>query len=343
MENNVDEQYLENLNLILTKGTKKEDRTGISTLSVFDLNMKFDMNKGFPLLTSKKMFTKGIIYELIWLIKGDTNIKYLVDNNINIWTGDAYKNYNKNNSDLSIEEFINKIKSDDMFAKEHGELGLIYGSQWRKFGESKMVIPPPNGFNLLIHKGIDQLQNLINDLQSNPDSRRLIVNSWNATDLIKMILPPCHYVFQCYTRELSIDERKSIWLTSINKSIYYADDLNISVLNDANIPKRALSLKFTMRSCDFPLGVPYNIASYGLLLCLLAKEVNMTTETLSFSGGDCHIYLNQIEGVKKQLSNNTFKLSTIKLTNNSIFDFKYENIEIINYQSDKIIKYPLSN
>jgi thymidylate synthase len=144
MENNVDEQYLENLNLILTKGTKKEDRTGISTLSVFDLNMKFDMNKGFPLLTSKKMFTKGIIYELIWLIKGDTNIKYLVDNNINIWTGDAYKNYNKNNSDLSIEEFINKIKSDDMFAKEHGELGPIYGSQWRKFGESKMVIPPSN-------------------------------------------------------------------------------------------------------------------------------------------------------------------------------------------------------
>jgi thymidylate synthase len=325
MNNNVDKQYFELLQHIISNGVVKKDRTGTGTISVFDYTMRFNMSEGFPLLTSKKMFMKGVVHELIWFLRGDTNIKYLVENGVHIWDGDAYKNYIKNNGELSKDEFIDKIKSDDEFAEHWGELGPVYGKQWRNWN------------------GVDQIQNLINDLKNNPDSRRLMVNAWNVGDIDEMVLPPCHYGFQCYTTEMNLFERKKYWCDSIGKNISYAEDLVDSELDRLGVPKRKLSLKWMQRSCDVPLGIPFNIASYGLLLELLAKEVNMIAHELIFSGGDCHIYLNQIDGIKEQIRNETFPLPKIMLKNKSIFELRYEDVEILNYKSSKSIKLPLSN
>ena len=366
MENNVDKQYLECLKYILENGIKKTDRTGTGTLSVFDLNMRFKMSEGFPLLTSKKMFIRGIVHELIWFLKGDTNIKYLLDNDVHIWDGDCYANYFKNfvppipsptmdvqpdyykpmSKELFIKSMMEKNSRGEEFVKKWGELGSIYGSQWRQwtgfqdgwdsFAEMEYAAPPETN-------GVDQIQNLINDLKNNPDSRRLMVSAWNVAELKNMVLPPCHYAFQCYTFEIPFEERINYWLESIGKSKYYAEDITNEYLDTLNVPKRYLSLKWIQRSCDFPLGIPYNIASYGLLLHLLSKEVNMIPYELIFNGGDCHIYLNQIDGVKNQLNRETYKLPKIKLNNTSIFDFKFEDLEIIDYKSSPGIKFPLSN
>ena len=348
--NSVDKQYFELLNHLLKNGVTKKDRTGTGTISVFDYTMRFNMSDGFPLLTSKKMFTKGVIHELIWFLRGDTNIKYLVDNGCHIWDGDAYKNYLIEDAKvlpnmskekmtelgyrLTKEEFINKIKTDDEFAKKWGELGPIYGKQWRKWNG-----PYDDGFG----ESIDQIANLINDLKSNPDSRRLMVNAWNVGELDQMTLPPCHYGFQCYTQEMNSYERKMWWCNSLGKSIHYAEDLEESELDSMNIPKRKLSLKWTQRSCDSLLGIPFNIASYGLLLHLLAKEVNMVPNELVFSGGDVHLYTNHIQQAKDQLKRQTFDLPTLELTNTSLDDLKYEDVKILNYQSDKVLKAELSN
>jgi thymidylate synthase len=358
MKNNVDKQYLKYLKYILNNGVKKVDRTGTGTISIFDYSMRFNMSEGFPLLTSKKVFTKAVIHELIWFLKGDTNIKYLVDNGVHIWDGDSFANYlktrdrfsNKDNvkEDVVIngmngssnrpytqEEFIDKIKTDDEFANKWGELGPVYGKQWRSWNSSEAE------FEGLA--GIDQIQNLINDLKTNPDSRRLMVNAWNVGELDQMVLPPCHFGFQCYTSELTIEQRKKWWCDYFEKDISYADDISESELDEQLVPKRKLDLKWFQRSVDSPLGLPFNIASYAILLHLLAKEVNMVPNDLIFSGGDCHIYLNQIKGVNEQLKRETFKLPKLKLHNKSIFDFKYEDIEIINYKSSPSIKFPLSN
>ena len=366
MKNNVDRQYFELVRHILNNGVKKSDRTGTGTISVFDYSMRFDMSEGFPLLTSKKMFTKGVIHELIWFLRGDTNIKYLVDNDVHIWDGDAYKNYLKNfvppvcppNLDvqpdfyepMSKEMFIKSMQEKnsrgDEFAKKWGELGPVYGRQWRQWstmGKGQEM----NGLlsieeNMKMNS-IDQIQNLINDLKNNPDSRRLMVSAWNVSDLDQMVLPPCHYGFQCYTQELTEIERKMSWCQSLDKSLHYAEDLSSAELDTLGIPKRKLSLKWTQRSCDLFLGVPFNIASYGLLLHLLAKEVNMVPGDLIFSGGDIHIYTNHIEQAKEQLTRQTFELPKLELTNTSIFELKYEDIKILNYQSDKALKAELSN
>ena len=209
--NNVDKQYFDLLRHILKTGKEKTDRTGTGTISIFDYTMRFKMKEGFPLITSKKMAWKAMVVELIWFLRGDTNIKYLVDNGCNIWVGDAYKNYLKNfitpvcPPELDVqpdyylphtkEKFIQLIKSNDRFAKEYGELGPVYGKQWRKWEDYSSS------------SEIDQISNLIHDLKNNPDSRRLIVNAWNVADLNNMVLPPCHYGFQCYTRELTVSER----------------------------------------------------------------------------------------------------------------------------------------
>ena len=348
--NSVDKQYFELLNHLLKNGVTKKDRTGTGTISVFDYTMRFNMSDGFPLLTSKKMFTKGVIHELIWFLRGDTNIKYLVDNGCHIWDGDAYKNYLIEDAKvlpnmskekmtelgyrLTKEEFINKIKTDDEFAKKWGELGPIYGKQWRKWNG-----PYDDGFG----ESIDQIANLINDLKSNPDSRRLMVNAWNVGELDQMTLPPCHYGFQCYTQEMNSYERKMWWCESLGKNISYAEDLEESELDSMNVPKRKLSLKWIQRSVDVFLGLPFNIASYGLLLHLLAKEVNMVPNELIFSGGDVHLYTNHIEQAKEQLKRQTFDLPTLELTNTSLDDLKYEDVKILNYQSDKVLKAELSN
>jgi thymidylate synthase len=372
MKNNTDKQYLEFLNYILENGEVKGDRTGTGTISIFDYSMTFDMSEGFPLLTSKKVFTKAVIHELIWFLRGDTNIKYLVDNGVHIWDGDAYKNYEKGISRqrelqkkeverlrnsgkrlkvslielLPKEEFINKIKTDDEFAKTWGELGPVYGKQWRRWGGYKKE---PHGWHHGIPSGYkdipvgDQISDLINDLKNNPDSRRLIVSAWNVGELDQMALPPCHNFFQCYTSLIKLEDRIKWYCDSVGRDISFGEDFTEEFLNDKNVPTRKLSLKWNQRSCDVPLGIPFNIASYGILLHLLAKEANMIPHQLKFTGGDCHIYLNQVEGVKEQLERNTHKLPKLVLSNTSIDELKYDDIKIVDYKSEPTISFPLSN
>jgi len=366
--NKVDKQYLDFPKTILECGEKKVDRTGTGTISIFDYSMTFDMSDGFPLLTSKKVYTKAVIHELIWFLRGDTNIRYLVENGVNIWNGDAYKNYitktllsssgkwckvvygsdgNSHHEPYTIEEFVQEIVNDDEFAKVWGELGPVYGKQWRSWSGYDKV---PAGW----HHGIpssykevpknDQIQNLIDDLKNNPDSRRLIVMAWNVGELDQMVLPPCHFGFQCYTSKMTLQERTKWWCDSLGKSIYYGDDVTKEFLDEKGVPERKISLKWFQRSVDSPLGLPFNIASYAILLHLIAKEVNMVPHLLKFNGGDCHIYMNQIEAVKKQLYRPTYNLPKINLKNNSIFDVRFEDIEIIDYDERiKSIKFPLSN
>ncbi len=367
--NSVDRQYLDLLRHILENGVIKTDRTGTGTISVFDYTMRFNMSEGFPLLTSKKMFTKGVIHELIWFLRGDTNIKYLVDNDVHIWDGDAYKSYLKNvitssnpydrniismdvvdgigsfkiGDPFSKEEFIEKIKTDSRFAKTWGELGPVYGKQWRRweYVEGSSIRDVSRRDGRVIH--IDQISNLINDLKNNPDSRRLMVSAWNVAEIDQMTLPPCHYGFQCYTSEITTFERKKIYCLSINKPIEYSEDFADVELDTLNVPKRILSLKWNQRSVDTFLGLPFNIASYGLLLHILAKEVNMIPGELIFSGGDVHLYTNHVDQAKEQLLRQTFDLPNIKLTNKSIDNLKYEDIQILDYKSDKVLKGDLSN
>lgn len=354
MKNNVDKQYFQLIRHILSNGVKKSDRTGTGTISVFDWSMRFDMSEGFPLLTSKKMFTKGVIHELIWFLRGDTNIKYLVDNGVHIWDGDAYKSFvdktkMKYGSDFTVltkEQFVDSIKSDSDFAKEHGELGPVYGRQWRQWSTMGKGQEMNGLFSIdenMKMNSIDQIKNLIYDLKTNPDSRRLMVSAWNVGDLESMVLPPCHYGFQCYTQEMSLFERKKWWCQSLGKSLHYAEDLSDVELNNLNIPKRKLSLKWNQRSVDVGLGLPFNITSYALLLHILSKEVNMIPGDLIFSGGDCHIYLNHVGKLRDQLGSETFELPKIELTNTSLNDIKFEDIKILNYKSSGVIKMDLSN
>jgi thymidylate synthase len=351
MKNNADKQYLNFLNYILENGEVKGDRTGTGTISIFDYSMTFDMSEGFPLLTSKKVFTKAVIHELIWFLRGDTNIKYLVDNGVHIWDGDAFKNFmNKSEGDPDMiwnqEQFIHMIKTDDEFAKKWGELGPVYGKQWRRWGGYKKE---PHGWHHGIPSGYkdvpvgDQISDLINDLKNNPDSRRLIVSAWNVGELEQMVLPPCHNFFQCYTSLVKLEDRIKWYCESIGRDNSFGEDFTEEFLNEKNVPTRKLSLKWNQRSCDVPLGIPFNIASYGILLHLLAKEVNMIPHQLKFTGGDCHIYLNQVDGVKEQLERNTYKLPKLVLSNTSIDELKYEDIKIVDYKSEPTISFPLSN
>jgi thymidylate synthase len=328
--NNIDKQYQALLQDILDNGVEKKDRTGTGTISVFGRQIRHKMSEGFPLLTTKKMPWKSIVTELLWFLQGNTNIKWLVDNGCNIWNGDAYKNFenefNKGNVAgirlddgtervANIDEFIRRIKVDDEFAKEWGELGPIYGKQWRKWNSIS-----DSDFDMRMSTyEVDQIQNLINDLKTNPDSRRLMVNAWNVGELDQMVLPPCHYGFQVYTRELSLDERLCIadkfnpliredCLTKIHhpdeteelKLVYrheFLDSLGPNVVPQ----RRAISLMWNQRSVDTFLGLPFNIASYGLLLEIIAKEVNMVPDELIGNLGDVHLYSNHIEQAKEQI------------------------------------------
>jgi len=323
--NNLNKQYTDLLQDILDNGVTKQDRTGTGTISVFGRQIRHDMKDGFPLLTTKKMPFKTIVTELLWFLRGDTNIKYLVDNNCHIWDGDAYKNYINNPAykaesvaDLmssqagqlvkcsTQEEFINKIKTDDEFAKKWGELGPIYGKQWRKWGrKGKYMVNEDLNFSNGTFTEVDQIQNLINDLKTNPDSRRLMVNAWNVGELDQMTLPPCHYGFQVYTRELSIEEKweqytKSGLNIEINGTSLELKHME-SPFYPKSLPQRAISLMWNQRSVDTFLGLPFNIASYGLLLEIIAKAVNMVPDELIGNLGDVHLYSNHIEQAKEQI------------------------------------------
>jgi thymidylate synthase len=320
MKNKLDRQYQMLLQTILDHGIDKEDRTGTGTRSIFGYTIRHNMADGFPLLTTKKMFFKGIITELIWFLQGNTNIKYLVDNDCHIWDGDAYKKYQTetkreielNNTmelhpdyGLTQEEFVNRIKANEGFAKRWGDLGPIYGKQWRSW----------EGLN----SNTDQIANLINDLKNNPDSRRIMVNAWNPAELDQMTLPPCHYGFQVYTRPTTRKEK----ITNPGKY-------------------RAISLMWNQRSVDTFLGLPFNIASYGLLLMMIADEVNMIPDQLIGNLGDTHIYNNHIDQVKEQISRTPFELPTVHVRD-GIFCSSHNDVILVDYHSHPAIKAPLSN
>jgi thymidylate synthase len=311
--NKLDKQYQDLLQTILDYGVEKKDRTGTGTKSIFGYTIRHNMQDGFPVLTTKKMAWKTMVTELLWFLRGDTNIKFLVDNGCHIWDGDAFKNYiNKTNEYKgdwpdTMDEFIERIKTDDKFAKKWGELGPVYGKQWRSW--SAGVLEDKHGLG-----NIDQIQNLIRDLKTNPDSRRLMVNAWNVGELDQMTLPPCHYGFQCYVRE-----------------------------------GKYLSLMWNQRSVDTFLGLPFNIASYGLLLTILAKEVNMVPDQLIGNLGDTHLYLNHIEQAKEQIGREPFELPrlnqfpTYEGSRPSIESYVVSDFTLKDYQSHPSIKAPLSN
>ncbi len=285
--NNLDKSYQALLQDILDNGVEKEDRTGTGTISVFGRQIRHKMSEGFPLLTTKKMAWKTMVTELLWFLRGDTNIKFLLDYDCHIWDGDAYKGYEAqcvthSVDPMSKEQFISAIKLGnnkqphfipDLTGYKLGELGPIYGKQWRSWKVNRLN---PDTNKLV--QPIDQISNLIEQLKTNPDSRRLMVSAWNVSDLDKMVLPPCHYGFQVYTRPTTRDEK------IVNPGKY-----------------RAISLMWNQRSVDTFLGLPFNIASYGLLLEIIAKEVNMIPDELIGNLGDVHLYSNHIEQAKEQI------------------------------------------
>ena len=338
--NNIDKKYQELLQDILDNGIEKKDRTGTGTISVFGRQIRHKMSEGFPLLTTKKMAWKTMVTELLWFLQGSTNIKYLVDNGCHIWDGDAYKNYLKwaGNNPLTIEEFIEKIKTDSDFAGVYGELGPIYGKQWRKWNSIS-----DSDFDMRMGTYVvDQISILINDLRTNPDSRRLMVNAWNVGELGQMVLPPCHYGFQVYTRELSEIERGVLYSKKM-EGFVDTDDLKTNEHYDKmNIPKRAISLMWNQRSVDTFLGLPFNIASYGLLLMMLADEVNMVPDELIGNLGDVHLYSNHVEQAKEQIGREPFELPTVHVRD-GIFCSSIGDVILENYQAHPTIKAPLSN
>ena len=342
--NRIEEQYRGLLGTLLENSTEKSDRTGTGTLSVFGRQIRHDMKDGFPLLTTKKMAVKSMFTELKWFLKGDTNIKYLVDNGCNIWNGDAYKKYCKAHPSVyhddmfSQEEFIEHIKEDESFAKNWGNLGPIYGKQWRNWNGFEIVSGAQvEGYN----KGVDQIKNLINDLKTNPDSRRLMVNAWDVGELDKMTLPPCHYGFQCYVSDLSpleiIDQAKKdgLWKDTIPEGMTLGE-------LQKDFKTKKLSLMWNQRSVDTFLGLPFNIASYATLLCLIAEEVNMIPDQLIGNLGDVHLYKNHIEQAREQLTREMYDLPTIEVQMTDILNGEFD-IEVKDYKYHPSIKAPLSN
>jgi len=296
-------QYLDLLTRIKTEGAVKTDRTGTGTKSVFGHQMRFDLSQGFPLLTTKKVFLKGIIHELLWFLNGDTNIKYLVDNGVHIWDNDAYRYYNElcvkeGVLPVTMEEFLRAAQEgidSPIEGYRFGDLNHVYGYQWRSW-------PRPNG------EAIDQIQQAVDLIKNNPDSRRIIVSAWNVADVEKMALPPCHTLFQ----------------------FYVADG--------------KLSCMLYQRSADTFLGVPFNIASYALLTMMMAQVCGLEAGEFVHTLGDTHLYLNHLEQVDEQLSRTPRALPTMRLNPDvkSIFDFKYEDFTLEGYDPYPTIKAPMS-
>lgn len=281
-------QYHDFLQHILDNGTPKTDRTGTGTISTFGYQMRFDLREGFPLITTKKVHLKSVIHELLWFIAGETNIRPLVLNGVRIWNEWPYKDYKESQeySGETLEEFIEKIKEDEAFAKQWGRLGPVYGRQWRSFD------------------GYDQLKNAVREIKNNPDSRRLIVNSWNVPLIPAMALPPCHLMFQFY-------------------------------VNDGK-----LSLQLYQRSADAFLGIPFNIASYSLLLMMVAQVTELEPYEFIHTIGDAHIYNDHIDLVKTQLQRDFYELPKMEINPkvNDLFNFKYEDFNLVNYKHHPALK-----
>jgi len=298
-------QYLDLVRHIRDHGVKKEDRTGTGTTSIFGYQMRFDLSEGFPLVTSKKVHLKSILHELLWFIRGDTNIRYLVENGVGIWNDWPFQSWLRKTGEEDLypmyspewkekkKEFIQQIKDDAAFAEEHGDLGPVYGRQWRNF------------------EGVDQLAQLVEDIKSNPDSRRLIVSAWNPKDIPVMVksgLPPCHSLFQFYVTE------------------------------------GRLSCQLYQRSADVFLGVPFNIASYAILTLMIAQVTGLKPGDFVHTFGDAHLYSNHMDQVEEQLSRSTFPLPTLKINPevDNLFDFVYDDFELLDYQSHGPISAPVA-
>ena len=340
--NTLDKKYQDLLQDILDNGIQKSDRTGTGTLSIFGRQIRHNMKQGFPILTTKKVAWKVVVSELLWFLTGQTNIAFLHKHNNHIWDGDYEKS-----------------------GRTDGDLGPIYGKQWRKWKSE-------NG-------KIDQIDDLIRTLKANPDSRRLMVSAWNVGELDQMVLPPCHYGFQVYTRELTLDERaKQHQNPNIFYDIHGSFNIGDSIENsdmtiedrewlhgkfdEGGIPKRAISLMWNQRSVDTFLGLPFNIASYGLLLKIIANEVDMIPDELIGNLGDTHLYLNHIEQAKEQIGRTPYELPSVKITERNWYmheavkehlgektldeklkSYRPDCFELIGYESHPKIKAPLSN
>jgi len=305
-----DVEYMLTLKHILDTGVKKGDRTGTGTLSVFGTDMRFDLSDmSIPLLTSKKMNINSIIHELLWFISGNTNVKYLNDNGVKIW---------------------------NLWADENGDLGPTYGAQWRKVQRYEVLV---SGEEYVV----DQLQDAIDLIKDNPDSRRIIVDSWNVPALEKMRLPPCHCFFQFWVHEYDTAKKWELLgaIPGFKKSQSMEEDCKIY-----KIPKGELKCKLVMRSNDFFLGNPFNIAQYAILTHMIAQLTGLTATELIYSGSDTHIYLDHIDAVNEQLSRDPFDYRSPTLGLNpditNIDDFKFNDIQILDYESNPAIKAPIS-
>lgn len=355
--NNVDNQYLDLVNEVIEHGEVKKTRAG-KTRSLFGKQLRFNLKDGLPMLTTKKMFTKGVLHELLWFIKGDTNIKYLVDNGVHIWDDDAYRyflelrerTYGPVNVEsetvISKEEFLEGVKQ--QFKWEDidytwGDLNNVYGYQWTNW----------NGHN--------QIEEVIETLKKNPNDRRMIISAWNVGDIPDMALPPCHFCCQFYTKKMTEVERWNYFETHMLKedneegryNLYVSRGENylkgslVSYLERMNVPKRKLSCMWHQRSVDILLGLPFNIMSYAVFTHMIAQCVNMDVDELIFDGGDVHVYENQIEtylSTQKLNHPKLYSLPTLVLNKDikNISDFTYDDIKIEGYQSYPKISYPLS-
>jgi thymidylate synthase len=359
--NHTDSEYIQLLELILKEGRRKKNRTGIDTIGIFGAMAKFDVSKNaFPILTTKKIHFKSIVHELLWFLKGDTNIKYLVDNDVHIWDEWAYKRYvdwyNKLRTDTldfsqnfsgkepeqyTQNEFIQKIKEDAKFAEQWGELGKgTYGSMWRDFPVDHVE---PGSHHVL---GVDQIATIIDKLKTNPDDRRMIVSAWHPYWVNHCALPPCHCFMQFNTEELTFSER---WNIAIKRKLvpdvsWEGEAYNQEKFDTLNIPKRRINLLMLIRSNDMFLGAPFNLTSYSLLIAMVAHCVGMEPGTLTYTIGDCHLYVNHMEQVKTQLVRTPRQLPKLWLNPEvkDIFSFKYEDIKLIDYNPHPAIRAPIA-
>ncbi|EBX3776519.1 thymidylate synthase [Salmonella enterica subsp. enterica serovar Chester] len=341
-------QYLALMQDILDNGVVKKDRTGVGTLSVFGRQLRFDLKEGFPLVTTKKVHLKSIIHELLWFLNGDTNVKYLQENGVKIWNA---------------------------WSDEEGNLGPVYGKQWREWRDCKVVechdvrrtqqlmqrgykyignMKEDGTTYLVYEKAHDQISKVIQQLREDPDSRRIIVSAWNVPDLDDMALNPCHNYFQFYTTEMTLLERLDWYEVNepekfANAPLINHEDIDNEerlheTLDREGIPRRKLSCFFLMRSNDVFLGLPFNIASYAMLTHAIAQQLNMVPDELVYSGVDVHLYSNHLEQAKLQLTREPYPLPklVIKRKPDSIFDYKYEDFELVGYQAQPHIAAPVA-
>jgi len=374
--NKVDTEYFRVVNDILTNGRLKKNRTGIDTIGIFGAQAKYDVDlNAFPILTTKKVHWPAIVHELLWFISGDTNIKYLVDNNVRIWNEWAYKKYadahkenvifNEENGirekdgeavarscrKLTQEEFIDRIKTNSEFAKQWGELGEgTYGGMWRAFPyyDESSETQSLYGHKIVAEVDhVDQLQKAIVKLKTNPDDRRIIVSAWHPYWVDHCALPPCHVMYHFHTEELTLEERTKLLTDEqckkdldLTNSYGIRPSSDLELVEKYNIPARRLNCLLYQRSNDFFLGVPFNIASYSLLIAMIAQVTNMVPGKFTHSHGDSHVYVNHLDQIKLQMTREPKQLPKLWLNPEikSLFDFKYDDIKLLDYDPHPAIK-----